>query len=75
MKAYGRWGHFFGTAVIEPVLGPEENLAMSPSPTVHGGQHGTKYDTCDKILHATFVAIINCDIASFFVWGPILALQ
>ena len=29
---------------------------MSPSPTVHGGQHDTKYVTFELLLHAAFVA-------------------
>ena len=29
---------------------------MTPSSTVHGGQHDTKYVTFDFLLHAAFVA-------------------
>ena len=29
---------------------------MSPSSTVHGGQHDTKYVTFELLLHAAFVA-------------------
>ena len=29
---------------------------MSPSSTVYGGQHDTKYETFELILHAAFVA-------------------
>ena len=29
---------------------------MSPSSTVHGGQHDTKYVTFELIVHAVFVA-------------------
>ena len=29
---------------------------MSPSSTVHGGQHDIKYVTFELLLHATFVA-------------------
>ena len=39
-------------AALAPVL----SFAMSPSPTVHGGQHDTKYVTFELLLHATFVA-------------------
>ena len=42
---------------LAPVLGPEPFffLAMSPSPTVHGGQYDTKYVTFEYLLHAAFV--------------------
>ena len=40
-----------------PVLGPlTKKLAMSPSSTVHGGQHDAKYVTFEVLLHAAFVA-------------------
>ena len=29
---------------------------MSPCSPVHGGQHGTKYVTCELLMHAAFVA-------------------
>ena len=32
---------------------------MSPSPTVYGGQHDTKYVTFELILHAALVADKN----------------
>ena len=31
-------------------------MAMSPSSTVHGGQHDTKYVTFELLMHAAFVA-------------------
>ena len=43
-------------SVLAPVLGPyQENLAMSPSSTVHGSQHDAKYVTFELLLHAAFV--------------------
>ena len=33
-----------------------KKLVMSPSSTVHGGQHDTKYVTFELLLHAAFVA-------------------
>ena len=44
-------------SVLAPVLGPyRKKLAMSPSSTVHGGQHDTEYVTFEFLLHAAFVA-------------------
>ena len=44
-------------SVPAPVLGPsQKKLAMSPSSTVHGGQHDAKYVTFELIMHAAFVA-------------------
>ena len=37
---------------------------MSPSPTVHGGQHDTNYVTFELLLNAAFVADEN--------WGDML---
>ena len=31
-------------------------MAMSPSSTVHGGQHDTKYVAFESLMHAAFVA-------------------
>ena len=31
-------------------------MAMSPSSTVHGGQHDTKYATFELLMHTAFVA-------------------
>ena len=42
---------------LAPVLGlQQKKLARSPSSTVHGGQHDTKYVTFELLLHAVFVA-------------------
>ena len=44
-------------SVLAPVLGPQQNKkAMSPSSTVYGGQHDTKYVTFELLMHAAFVA-------------------
>ena len=43
-------------SALAPVLGPLKKLVMSPSSTVHGGQHDTKYVTFELLLHAAFVA-------------------
>ena len=34
----------------------EKKLAVSPSSTVHGGQHDTKYVIFELLLHAAVVA-------------------
>ena len=38
------------------ILGPEQKMDTSPSFTVHGGAHGTKYVTFEFLLGAAFVA-------------------
>ena len=44
-------------SVLEPVLAPQQKkMAMSPSSTVHDGQHDTKYVTFELLMHAAFVA-------------------
>ena len=44
-------------SALGPVLHPQQQkLGMSPSSTVHGGQHDTKYVTFELSLHAAFVA-------------------
>ena len=46
-------------SALAPVLGPPQKTGyMSPSSTVHGGQHDTKCVTFEMllILHAAFVA-------------------
>ena len=44
-------------SVLAPVLGPlTKKMAMSPSSTVHGRQHDTKYVTFELLMHAAFVA-------------------
>ena len=43
-------------SVLAPVLGPlTKKMAMSPSSTVHGGQHDTQYVTFELQIHAAFV--------------------
>ena len=44
-------------SVLAPVLGPQQKKgAMSPFPTVYGGQHDTRYVTFELLMHAAFVA-------------------
>ena len=55
-----------------------KKLAMSPSSTVHGGQHDTKYVKFELLMHAAFVAdevwgfmleparTVNTSLFSFF---------
>ena len=44
-------------SVLAPVLGPQtKKMAMSPSSTVHGGQHDTRCMTFELLMHAAFVA-------------------
>ena len=47
-------GHIFGASASPRSL--TKKLAMSPSSTVHGGQHDTKYVTFELLMHAAFVA-------------------
>ena len=47
-------GHIFGASASPRSL--TKKLAMSPSSTVHGGQHGTKYVTFELVMRAAFVA-------------------
>ena len=48
-------------SALAPVLARSltKKLAMSPSSTVQGGQHDTKYVTFEFLLHAAFVADEN----------------
>ena len=48
-------GHIFGASASPRSL-TKKKLAMSPSSTVHGGQHDTKYVTSELLTHAAFVA-------------------
>ena len=46
-------------SALAPVLGPQQKKlasSMSPSCTVHGGQHDTKHVAFEFLLHAAFVA-------------------
>ena len=54
LKACDWSGHIFGASASPRSL--TKNLAMSPSATVHGGQHDTKYVTFELLLHAAFMA-------------------
>ena len=47
-------GHIFGSSASPGSL--TEKMAVSPSSTVHGGQHDTKYVTFELLTHAVFVA-------------------
>ena len=47
-------GHIFGASASPRSL--TKKLAMSPSSTVHGGQHDTKYVSFELLMHAAFVA-------------------
>ena len=47
-------GHIFGASASRASL--TKKMAISPSSTVHGGQHDTKYVTFDLLMHAAFVA-------------------
>ena len=47
-------GHIFATSASPRSL--TKKMAMSPSSTVHGGQHDTKYVTFELLMHAAFVA-------------------
>ena len=47
-------GYIFGASASPSSL--TKKLAMSPSSTVHGGQHGTKYVTFELVMRAAFVA-------------------
>ena len=47
-------GHIFSASASPRPLTP--NIAMSPSSTVYGGQHDTKYVTFELLMHAAFVA-------------------
>ena len=46
-------------SVLAPVLSPSQKMAMSPSSTVKGGQHDTKYATFELLMHVAFVADEN----------------
>ena len=47
-------GHIFGASASPRSL--TKKMATSPSLTVHGGQHDTKYATFESLMHAAFVA-------------------
>ena len=47
-------GHIFGASASPKRL--TKMMAMSPSSTVYGGQHDTKYVTFELLMHAAFVA-------------------
>ena len=47
-------GHIFGASASPRAL--TKKLAMSPSSTVYGGSHDTKYVTFELLMHAAFVA-------------------
>ena len=53
-KACGQRRHVFGASTRPRPW--TKKLVMSPSSTVHGGQHDTKYVTFELLLHAAFVA-------------------
>ena len=55
LKACDWSGHIFGASASVRLL-TKKLAIMSPSSTVHGGQHGTKYVTFELLLHAAFVA-------------------
>ena len=58
LKACHWSGHIFG-AIASPIASPRsltKKVALSPSSTVHGGQHDTKYVAFELLLHAAFVA-------------------
>ena len=55
-KASGRWGHVFTTSASPINRFSIKKLAMSPSSTVHGGEHESKYVAIELLLHAVFVA-------------------
>ena len=54
LKACDWSGHVFGAGASPRSL--TKKLAMSPSSTVDGGQHDTKYVTFELLLHAAFEA-------------------
>ena len=47
-------GHIFGASASPRSL--TKKMAVSPSSTVHGGQHDTKNATFELLMHAAFVA-------------------
>ena len=53
-NACDRSGHTLGASAT--VLALTKKLAVSPSSTVHGGQHDTKNATFELLMHAAFVA-------------------
>ena len=54
LKACDWSGHIVGASVSPRSLNKKK--AMSPSSTVHGHQHDTKYVTFELLMHASFVA-------------------
>ena len=58
LKACDWSGNIFGASPSPRSY--KKNLAMSPSSTVHGGQHDTKYVTLELIFYAAFVAVKLC---------------
>ena len=59
LKACDWSGHIFSASASPRSL--TKKLATSPSSTVHGGQHDTKYVTLEFLLHAAFVAVPTHD--------------
>ena len=57
-------GHIFGASSSPGSI--TKNPTMSPSSTVHGGQHDTKYVTFESLMHVAFVADEIC----FFMLEP-----
>ena len=53
-KACDWSGHMLGASASP--RSSTKKLVMSPSSTVHGGQHDTKYVTFELLMHAAFVA-------------------
>ena len=47
-------GHISGASASPRSL--TKKMAMSPSSTVHGGQHDTKYVAFESLMHVAFVA-------------------
>ena len=55
LKACDWSGHIFGASASLGSLAKKNWPRMSPSSTVHGGQHDTKYVTFELLLHAAFI--------------------
>ena len=53
LKACDWSGHIFGASASPRFL--TKKLAMSPSSTLHGGQHDTKHVTFELLMHAAFI--------------------
>ena len=52
-NACDRSGHTLGASAT--VLALTKKLAVSPSSTVHGGQHDTEYVAFEMLLRAAFI--------------------